>query len=91
MLFRSTLWLVPADRPSAARSFALGITATAGPTPVASGVLVASVSGDVLLVDRGSGAILWRVQLDGPIEQPPLVRDRQLVIVAGRGEIRAYR
>ncbi len=86
-----TLWLVPADRPSAARSFALGITATAGPMPVASGVLVASVSGDVLLVDRHSGAILWRVQLDGPIEQPPLVRDRELVIVAGRGDIRAYR
>jgi len=70
---------------------ALGITATAGPMPVASGVLVASVSGEVLLVDRRSGTILWRVQLDGPIEQPPLVRDRQLVIVAGRGDIRAYR
>ena len=85
------LWLVPTDRPSAARSFPLGITATAGPTPLASGVLVASVSGEVLLVDRRSGAILWRVELDGPIEQPPLVRDRQLVIVAGRGDIQAYR
>jgi outer membrane protein assembly factor BamB len=86
-----TLWLVPKDRPSEARSFALGIIATAGPTPLASGVLVASVSGEVLLVDRRSGAILWRVELDGPIEQPPLVRDRQLVIVAGRGDIQAYR
>src|SRR3989442_243231 len=86
-----TLWLVPKDRPSEARSYALGITATAGPMPVASGVLVASVSGEVLLVDRRSGAILWRIELDGPIEQPPLVRDRQLVIVAGRGAIQAYR
>jgi len=86
-----TLWLVPKDRPSEARSFALGITATAGPTPVASGVLVASVSGEVLLVDRRAGTILWRIELDGPIEQPPLVRDRQLVIVAGRGDIQAYR
>jgi len=86
-----TLWLAPTNRPSEARSFPLGITATAGPTPVASGVLVASVSGEVLLVDRRSGAILWRVELDGPIEQPPLVRDRQLVIVAGRGDIQAYR
>jgi len=86
-----TLWLVPKDRPAEGRSFALGITATAGPMPVASGVLVASVSGEVLLVDRRSGAILWRIELDGPIEQPPLVRDRQLVIVAGRGDIQAYR
>src|SRR5207247_1144557 len=80
-----TLWMIPAGQPSAARSFALEITATAGPTPLASGVLVASVSGEVLLVDRGSGTTAWRVQLDGPIEQPPLVRDRQLVVIGGRG------
>ena len=77
-------------------SFAILIALTMSSTlqvwmPVASGVLVASVSGEVLLVDRRSGAILWRIELDGPIEQPPLVRDRQLVIVAGRGDIQAYR
>ncbi len=86
-----TLLLIPEDRPSEARSLSLDIVATAGPTPLASGVLVASVAGDVLLVDRASGAVLWRIQLDGPIEQPPLVRDRQLVVVAGRGDIHSYR
>jgi eukaryotic-like serine/threonine-protein kinase len=86
-----TLLLIPRDAPSQARSLTLDIVARAGPTPLASGVLVASVSGAVLLVDRGSGAILWRVQLDGPIEQPPLVRDRQLVVVGGRGDIHSYR
>jgi len=86
-----TLWIVPADGPARARSFALDLTATAGPTPIASGVLVASVSGDVMLVDRATGATRWRVQLDGPIEQPPLVRDRQLVVIAGRGDIHSYR
>src|SRR5439155_1221382 len=50
-----TLWVIPARQPAAARSFALAIAATAGPTPLASGVLVASVSGEVLLVDRASG------------------------------------
>jgi outer membrane protein assembly factor BamB len=85
------LFLIPTDRPAEARSFPLDIVATAGPTPLASGVLVASVGGEVLLVDRGSGAVLWRLQLDGPIEQPPLVRDRQLVVVAGRGDIHSYR
>ncbi len=86
-----TLLLIPTDRPSEARSFALDIVAKAGPTPLASGVLVASVSGEVLLVDRASGAVVWRIQLDGPIEQPPLVRDRQLVVVGGRGDIHSYR
>jgi len=86
-----TLWIVPVDGPARARSFALDLTATAGPMPIASGVLVASVSGDVMLVDRATGAARWRVQLDGPIEQPPLVRDRQLVVIAGRGDIHAYR
>src|SRR5213592_2075373 len=47
-----TLWIVPVDGPARARSFALDLTATAGPMPIASGVLVASVSGDVVLVDR---------------------------------------
>jgi hypothetical protein len=69
----------------------LGIVATAGPTPLASGVLVGSVSGEVLLVDRSNGAILWRAQVAGPIEEPPLVRERQLVVVGGRGNIHSYR
>jgi outer membrane protein assembly factor BamB len=86
-----TLWVVPEDSVARARAFALNLTAVAGPTPIASGVLVASVSGDVLLVERGTGAALWRVQLDGPIEQPPLVRDRQLVVIAGRGDLHTYR
>jgi len=85
------LWLIPAAHPAGARAIALRIVATAGPTPLAAGVLVASVSGEVLLVDPGAGTIRWRVQLDGPIEQPPLVRDRQLVVVSGRGDIHAYR
>jgi eukaryotic-like serine/threonine-protein kinase len=85
------LWIIPAGAPATARSFELGIVATAGPTPVASGVLVASVSGEVLLVSRADGAILWRARVDGPVEEPPLVRDRQLVVIAGRGDIQVYR
>jgi hypothetical protein len=45
----------------------------------------------VLLVDRTTGAIRWRAQVVGPIEEPPLVRDRQVVVVAGRGNIHSYR
>jgi len=86
-----TLWLIPRERPSGARSVALGIVATAGPTPLRSAVLAGSVSGEVVLVDPASGSVLWRTQLDGPIEQPPLVRDRELVVIGGRGDIHLYR
>jgi len=85
------LWLIPVDAPAAATSHALGIVATAGPTPIIPGVLVGSVSGEILLVDRANGNILWRAQVAGPIEEPPLVQGRQLVVVAGRGDIHAYR
>jgi outer membrane protein assembly factor BamB len=85
------LWIIPVDRPDAATSHSLDITATAGPTPLASGVLVGSVSGEVLLVDPASGEIRWRAQVAGPIEEPPLVRDRQVVVIAGRGNIHTYR
>jgi outer membrane protein assembly factor BamB len=85
------LWIIPVDRPDAATSHSLDITATAGPTPLASGVLVGSVSGEVLLVDPASGEIRWRAQVAGPIEEPPLVKDRQVVVIAGRGNIHTYR
>ena len=85
------LWLIPVEAPTTATRHTLGITATAGPTPILSGVLVGSVSGEILLVDRATGNILWRAQVAGPIEEPPLVQGRQLVVVAGRGDIHAYR
>jgi outer membrane protein assembly factor BamB len=87
------LWLIPVNAPDSARSHALQIVATAGPTPVDSGrsVLVGGVTGEVLLVDAASGAIRWRAQVAAPIEEPPLVRDRQVVVVAGRGNIHTYR
>ncbi|HXF94762.1 MAG TPA: PQQ-binding-like beta-propeller repeat protein [Gemmatimonadales bacterium] len=83
--------LIPIDAPGDARSLNLDVTAVAGPTPTQSGVLVASVSGEVLLVDPLTGAVRWRAQVDGPVEQPPLVLDRQVVVVGGRGDIHAYR
>ena len=87
------LWLIPVTQPDSATSHALGIVATAGPTPLASGggVLVASVSGDVLLVEPSSGEIRWRTQVPGAIDEPPLVRERQMVVIGGRGNIHTFR
>lgn len=85
------LWLIPVRAPDLATSHALGIVSTAGPTPILPGVLVGSVAGEVLLVDRQTGTILWRAEVTAPVEEPPLVQDRQVVVVGGRGNIHAYR
>lgn len=86
-----TLWSVPLAAPDAAHHVALGVPATAGPTPVAGGVLVAGITGEVLLVDAGTGAVRWRAQRRPPIEEPPLVRDGQLFLVSGGGKVEALR
>ena len=86
------LWLVPVATPAAARCLDLHVVATAGPTPLADGtVLIGTVQGELLLVAAATGTIAWRDSLAGPIEQPPLVRDGQLLVVAGRGDLHAYR
>jgi eukaryotic-like serine/threonine-protein kinase len=93
---QGTLWMVPVAQPTSARRVELDIVATAGPTPVAGGgggggVLVASVGGEILLVQRSDGTVRWRGRVDGPIEEPPLVRDRQMVVIGGRGDIHTFR
>ncbi|HUK21055.1 MAG TPA: PQQ-binding-like beta-propeller repeat protein [Gemmatimonadales bacterium] len=87
------LWLVPRDHPDSARVLPLAVVTIAGPTPLSegAGTLVATIAGEVLLVEPRRGDILWRAELDGPIEQPPLVRGRELVVIGGRGDIHAYR
>jgi outer membrane protein assembly factor BamB len=87
------LWMVPADDPTGARSFPLDIVAITGPNPLAAGggVLVAGIGGEVLLIDTASGVVRWRVEADGPIETPPLLRNGELVVVGGRGDIHDYR
>jgi outer membrane protein assembly factor BamB len=85
------LSIIPVDAPHTTRVHDLDVVTVAGPTPTGSGVLIATVSGEILLVDPASGGILWRAQVDGPVEQPPLVLDQQLVVVGGRGDIHTYR
>jgi len=85
------LWLIPAADTIGARALTLDIVAIAGPNPLADGVLVGGVGGEVLLVDPATGNVRWRVQADGPIEAPPLMRNGELVVVGGRGDIHTYK
>ena len=82
---------IPVGAPAAARSVELGIIAVAGPTPLARDVLAADVAGVIHCVDPVTGAERWRVRVTGPVEQPPLVRDGRLIVIADRGEVVAYR
>jgi outer membrane protein assembly factor BamB len=88
-----TLWIVPdADTTGrGARAVPLDIVAITGPNPLAAGILVGGIGGEVMLVDPVTGGVRWRVQADGPIEQPPLLIDGDLVVVGGRGDIYTYR
>jgi outer membrane protein assembly factor BamB len=88
-----TLWIVPdADTTGrGARSVSIDIVAITGPSPLADGLLVGGIGGEVMLVDPASGGVRWRVQADGPIEQPPLILGGELVVVSGRGDIHTYR
>jgi outer membrane protein assembly factor BamB len=88
---RGTLWRVPLGAPETARSVALGVPATAGPTPLANGILVAGVTGDVMLVDAVTDSVRWRTRRRAPIDVPPLVRDRQLILIAGNGVVEVFR
>ena len=86
-----TLWQVPVDAPDQARSIDLKLPATAGPTPVAGGILIGGTSGEVLFVEAATDSVGWRMRVRGPIEEPPLVRDRELILVSGGGAVEVYR
>lgn len=84
---------VPLAAPAARHDVDLGIISVAGPTPLASGdgVVVTDVTGGVRCVDPGTGADRWRVTASGPVEQPALVRNGRLFVVADRGQVAMYK
>jgi outer membrane protein assembly factor BamB len=85
-----TLALIPLAAPEARRTVPLGRTAVAGPTVTRSGILIGTVAGEVLRVDPATGAVRWQTRVAGPIESAPLVRDGQIVVVGGRGDVHLY-
>lgn len=85
------LLAIPVNAPEAARRDSLLLAATAGPTPLAHGVLVAGVDGTLLLAIPDSGSVPWRIRVPGPIESPPLVRDGVLLVVGGHGDVHLFR
>jgi len=88
---RGTLWRVPLASPSAATHVEAGVIARAGPVPTASGVFVANVDGELVLVDPTTGARRWSARIQSPLVEPPLVDGRFFLAAAARGVVVAFR
>lgn len=86
-----SLWIIPLADPGRARRHELKVGAVAGPAPFAQGVFVATIGGEVLWIDAATGEVRWIIRVDGPVSEPPIVRNGEMLIVSGRGDILVYR
>jgi len=84
------LWWVPLDAPAGAVHAALGVVARAAPVPVAGGVIVTDVGGQISLVDR-TGARRWTGTVHPPLAEAVVVDGRFFVAASERGEVVAFR
>jgi hypothetical protein len=85
-----TIWKVPLATPAAPVRIDLGVPVRASPTPLADGLLVATIPGEILRL-TGSAEPSWKVRADAPLEQPPIVDRGSLIFLDGRGRIHAWR
>jgi outer membrane protein assembly factor BamB len=86
---RGDLWAIPLGNPAGARAMPVGAPVRAPAAPVRAGVLIGTLAGEILLV-RGD-SISRQGRVEGPIEQPIIVRDGTMYVVDGRGRIHAWR
>ena len=84
------LWRIPIDAPWAATMQDIGIPMRATPAPVANGVLLSTVTGEVLLLDSTNDVPRWRLTADGALEEPPLVSHGTILLIDGSGLVRAW-
>lgn len=97
---RCTLWAVPVAAPASAdtlpipttdESRHLPCTTVAAPGLVRDGVLVATIGGALLFVDRGARRTVWSRQLPGELRHPPAIRNGQMVVAPLLGDVVSYR
>jgi len=86
---RGVLWRIPLSDPGRADGIPTGAAVRAPPSPVRHGVLIGTLGGEILLV-RGD-SVMPQVRVEGPIEQPVVVRGGTMYVVDGRGRLHAWR
>jgi outer membrane protein assembly factor BamB len=87
-----TLIRVPRHAPFAMqRDSVPGCVTVAAPLVLSSGVLIATVAGDITYISRTTGRATWSRRIGGAFRHPPVVRDRQVVLATLDGEILGFR
>lgn len=87
-----TLFRVHRHAPtSLERTMVPGCITTAGPLVTRDGVLVATLSGALMHISRATGARTWIQRIGGALRHPPVVVDRQIILVTLGGEVFAFR
>jgi hypothetical protein len=66
----------------------VGAAVRAPTAPVRAGVLIGTLAGEILLV--GTDSVMPQGRVEGPIEQPIIVRDGTMYVVDGRGRVHAW-
>ena len=89
---RCTLWAVPVDggRPADTLSLPRCVT-QAGPALVRGGVLVATVEGDLVYLDRIARRQRWTRRVGGELRHPPMIRNGQIVVAPVIGDVVSFR
>jgi outer membrane protein assembly factor BamB len=87
---RGQLCSLRLGEPTAMRTVALGLVARGGPSPVAGGVLVSGVSGELVLLDS-TGARRWSARIEPPLTEPAIADARTIIAVSARGQVVAFR
>jgi outer membrane protein assembly factor BamB len=85
-----SLWRIPLRDPRGAVEQDLGVPLRASPAPLRTGVLVATVGGAILWVRSMGDEPLTVAQVNGPIEEPPLVSAGTVYFIDGRGTVHAW-
>ncbi len=86
-----TLWSIPLAPPVAPRHVNLGAAVRAPPAPTAQGILVGTLAGQLLMFDPTMPGPRVRMEMDGPLEQPPVLNRGDLIIADGRGVVQLWR
>lgn len=86
-----TLWSIPAGDPARADSVGIGCLTRAGPAVTRRGVLVATVSGDLVYFDRAQRRRGWTRTVGGDLRQPPAVLNGQMIVAPIIGDVVSFR
>lgn len=87
---RCTLWTIPVNG-ARADSTAFGCVTVAPPLITRHGVLVATVSGELMMFDRTTRERRWTLQTNRELRQPPLVLGERMLVFPSVGRVVSYR